>query len=40
MKDLEAKCLGITHKIKSVICPVLPQTYTHFKCTQIFCISQ
>ena len=34
----EYKCLGIIHKMKPVICTVLLWIYTHFKCTQIFCI--
>ena len=38
MKDLEDKCLDTAHKIKSIICAVLPWIYTHFQCIQIFCI--
>ena len=39
-KDLEDKCLGAIHKIKSVICIALPWIYTHFTSIQIFYLSQ
>ena len=39
-EDLEDKCLGTIHKIKSVICAALSWIHTHFKCIQMFCILQ
>lgn len=32
--------LGNPHKVKLIICRVLPQIYTHFKCIRIFYILQ
>ena len=40
IKDFEDKCLGTTHKIKSVTFTILPWIYTCFKCIQIFCVLQ
>ena len=34
-KDLEDKCLGTAHKIKSVIYELLPWIYTFFECIKI-----
>ena len=35
-KGLEGKCLGTTHKVKSVTCAELPRIDTYFQC--IFCV--